>query len=51
MRQYLLDTGWDGTPPPPPLPDEVVAGTRSRYIEAYDLLTESSFDDWYGDND
>ncbi len=48
VRQYLLDTGWDGTPPPPPLPDEVVEGTRSRYIEAYDLLTESSFDDWYG---
>ena len=48
VRQYLLDMGWDGTPPPPPLPDEVVEGTRSRYIEAYDLLTESSFDDWYG---
>jgi phosphoribosylaminoimidazole-succinocarboxamide synthase len=48
VRQYLLDTGWDGTPPPPPLPDQVVEGTRSRYIEAYDLLTETSFDDWYG---
>ena len=48
VRQYLLDTGWDGTPPPPPLPDEVVAGTRSRYIEAYERLTETSFEDWYG---
>ena len=48
VRQYLLDTGWDGTPPPPPLPPDVVAGTGSRYVEAYDLLTESSFDDWYG---
>jgi phosphoribosylaminoimidazole-succinocarboxamide synthase len=48
VRQYLLDTGWDGTPPPPPLPDEVVVGTRTRYIEAYERLTETSFEDWYG---
>jgi phosphoribosylaminoimidazole-succinocarboxamide synthase len=48
VRQYLLDTGWDGTPPPPPLPEKVVEGTRSRYVEAYERLTESSFDDWYG---
>jgi phosphoribosylaminoimidazole-succinocarboxamide synthase len=48
VRQHLLDAGWDGTPPPPPLPHEVVEGTRSRYIEAYERLTESSFDDWYG---
>ena len=51
VRQYLLDVGWDGTPPPPALPDQVVAGTRSRYIEAYEQLTEASFDDWYGVRD
>ena len=51
VRQYLLDQGWDGTPPPPSLPDKVVEGTRSRYIEAYELLTERSFDDWYGVGD
>jgi phosphoribosylaminoimidazole-succinocarboxamide synthase len=48
VRQYLLETGWEGAPPPPPLPEAVVEGTRSRYIEAYERLTESSFDDWYG---
>lgn len=48
VRQYLLDQGWDGTPPPPALPDDVVQGTRSRYIEAYELLTEQKFSDWYG---
>jgi phosphoribosylaminoimidazole-succinocarboxamide synthase len=48
VRQYLLDQGWDGTPPPPSLPDKVVEGTRSRYIEAYELLTEKSFNDWFG---
>jgi phosphoribosylaminoimidazole-succinocarboxamide synthase len=51
VRQYLLDQGWDGTPPPPTLPDQVVAGTRSRYVEAYETLTEKSFDDWYGVGD
>jgi phosphoribosylaminoimidazole-succinocarboxamide synthase len=51
VRQYLLDEGWDGTPPPPSLPDKVVEGTRSRYIEAYEQLTEQSFDDWYGVGD
>jgi phosphoribosylaminoimidazole-succinocarboxamide synthase len=51
VRQYLLDEGWDGTPPPPSLPDKVVDGTRSRYIEAYEQLTEQSFDDWYGVDD
>ncbi|MEW6472670.1 MAG: phosphoribosylaminoimidazolesuccinocarboxamide synthase [Actinomycetota bacterium] len=51
VRQYLLDQGWDGTPPPPSLPDKVVEGTRSRYIEAYEQLTERSFDDWYGVGD
>ncbi len=50
VRQYLLDIGWDGTPPPPPLPDDVVEGTRSRYIEAYEQLTETSFGDWYGED-
>jgi phosphoribosylaminoimidazole-succinocarboxamide synthase len=50
VRQYLLDIGWDGTPPPPPLPDDVVEGTRSRYIEAYEQLTETSFSDWYGED-
>jgi phosphoribosylaminoimidazole-succinocarboxamide synthase len=51
VRQYLLDEGWDGNPPPPPLPEKVVEGTRSRYIEAYEQLTEASFDDWYGVGD
>jgi phosphoribosylaminoimidazole-succinocarboxamide synthase len=51
VRQYLLDQGWDGTPPPPSLPEPVVEGTRSRYVEAYETLTEKSFDDWYGVGD
>jgi len=51
VRQYLLDQGFDGNPPAPSLPDKVVEGTRSRYIEAYEQLTEQSFEDWYGVGD
>lgn len=46
VRDWLDGTGWDHTPPAPPLPDHVVAGTRGRYVEAYERITDSSFDDY-----
>lgn len=39
VRDWCLATGWDRTPPGPELPAEVVAGTRARYAEAFELLT------------
>ncbi|MEX0714713.1 MAG: phosphoribosylaminoimidazolesuccinocarboxamide synthase [Pirellulales bacterium] len=39
VRDWLLTTAWDKNSPPPPLPDDVVAGTRARYIEAYERVT------------
>jgi phosphoribosylaminoimidazole-succinocarboxamide synthase len=39
VRDYLETSGWDKEPPAPTLPDEVVNGTLSRYLEAYRLLT------------
>jgi phosphoribosylaminoimidazole-succinocarboxamide synthase len=39
VRDYLLALNWDKTPPGPVLPDEVVAATRARYVEAYERLT------------
>jgi phosphoribosylaminoimidazole-succinocarboxamide synthase len=39
VRDYLKDSGWDGEPPVPSLPDEVVARTASRYREALERLT------------
>jgi phosphoribosylaminoimidazole-succinocarboxamide synthase len=39
VRNYLEGLDWNKTPPAPALPAEVVAGTRRRYIEAYELLT------------
>ena len=39
VRNWLESQPWDKTPPAPALPDEVVQGTRRRYLEAYGLLT------------
>jgi phosphoribosylaminoimidazole-succinocarboxamide synthase len=47
VRDWLLSeaSGWDrhGGEPPPPLPDEVVARTRAKYVEAYERLTGERF--------
>ena len=53
-KQYVRDwltspaSGWDraSDAPPPPLPDDVVAATRDRYIEAYERVTGRAFADW-----
>jgi phosphoribosylaminoimidazole-succinocarboxamide synthase len=45
-RDYCESLGWDKTDPGPDLPDDVVAGTRARYVEAFELLTGISFDDY-----
>jgi phosphoribosylaminoimidazole-succinocarboxamide synthase len=52
VRNWLLSeaAGWDRTSgaPPPALPDDVVAATRARYVEAYERLTGLRFADWPG---
>jgi phosphoribosylaminoimidazole-succinocarboxamide synthase len=48
-RDYCESVGWDKTDPGPDLPDEVVTGTRARYVEAFELLTGISFDDYLAD--
>lgn len=48
VRDHYLGTDWDQTPPAPRLPAAVIDGTRSRYVEAYELLTGRSFDEWHG---
>jgi phosphoribosylaminoimidazole-succinocarboxamide synthase len=44
VRDWLETLDWDKTPPGPEIPAEVVAGTRARYVEAYERLTGGSFD-------
>ena len=39
VRDWLDHSGWDHTPPGPELPDEVVANTRAKYVEAYERIT------------
>ena len=49
VRDYCESLGWDKTAPGPELPDDVVAGTRARYVEAFERLTEQSFDGYLDD--
>ena len=43
VRDWLSSTLWDKNSPPPALPDDVVAKTRQKYIEAYERLTNREF--------
>ena len=43
VRDWLETQPWAKTAPGPELPDEVVAGTRARYVEAFDRITGGSF--------
>src|SRR5215217_2800442 len=49
-KQYVRDwasaTGWDKTPPAPAIPDDVVAQTRARYVQAYERLSGEPFSAW-----
>jgi phosphoribosylaminoimidazole-succinocarboxamide synthase len=48
LRDFLDALSWKKTPPPPPLPVEVVSATSRRYIEAYERITGLAFADWPG---
>jgi phosphoribosylaminoimidazole-succinocarboxamide synthase len=49
VRDYAESLGWDKTAPGPELPDEVVSGTRARYLEAFEQITDIPFDDYAAD--
>jgi phosphoribosylaminoimidazole-succinocarboxamide synthase len=46
VRDWCEQTGWDKTPPGPELPEDVVAGTRARYVDAFERITAIRFDDY-----
>jgi phosphoribosylaminoimidazole-succinocarboxamide synthase len=50
-RDYCESIGWDKAYPGPELPDDVVAGTRARYVEAFERLTGVEFDAYCADPD
>jgi phosphoribosylaminoimidazole-succinocarboxamide synthase len=43
VRDFVAASGWDKEPPAPMLPDDVIAGTRERYVAAYERLTGDSW--------
>jgi phosphoribosylaminoimidazole-succinocarboxamide synthase len=43
VRDWLDGSGWDKASPPPPLPDDIVARTRQKYVDAYEILTGRDF--------
>jgi phosphoribosylaminoimidazole-succinocarboxamide synthase len=43
VRDWLEAQAWDKRPPGPELPDDVVTGTRARYIEAFERITGAGF--------
>jgi phosphoribosylaminoimidazole-succinocarboxamide synthase len=49
VRDYCETLGWDKTAPGPELPEQVVSGTRARYVEAFESLTGIGFDDYLAD--
>ena len=51
VRDYCESLGWDKTAPGPELPEDVVAGTRARYVEAFERLTGLEFDAYLADPD
>ena len=46
VRDWASSTGWDRNPPAPPIPDDVVARTREKYVEAYEKITGEPFSAW-----
>ncbi|HEX6680609.1 MAG TPA: phosphoribosylaminoimidazolesuccinocarboxamide synthase [Gaiellaceae bacterium] len=51
VRDYCESLGWDKTDPGPEIPADVVDGTRARYVEAFERLTEIGFDEYLADPD
>jgi len=48
FRDWLDELAWDRTPPPPPVPVEIVAITSLRYEAAYEKVTGQPLTRWYG---
>jgi len=49
VRDYCERLAWDKAAPGPELPPDVVAGTRARYVEAFERLTGMPFDQYLAD--
>ncbi|MGI8517708.1 MAG: phosphoribosylaminoimidazolesuccinocarboxamide synthase [Acidimicrobiia bacterium] len=50
VRDWLDQAKWNHQPPAPHLPPEVIEGTRDRYVEAHDRITDSKFSDYLAEH-
>jgi phosphoribosylaminoimidazole-succinocarboxamide synthase len=46
VRDWAAESGWDKTPPAPAIPEDVVARTREKYVQAYEQIAGEPFDAW-----
>jgi phosphoribosylaminoimidazole-succinocarboxamide synthase len=46
VRDWATESGWDKAPPAPALPDDVVAATREKYLQAYELISGEPLSAW-----
>lgn len=46
VRDWASSTGWDKTPPAPPLPDDILRRTEEKYVEGYERITGRPFAEW-----
>jgi phosphoribosylaminoimidazole-succinocarboxamide synthase len=46
VRDWAAGSGWDKRPPAPAIPEDIVAGTRARYVEAYERIAGEPFTAW-----
>jgi phosphoribosylaminoimidazole-succinocarboxamide synthase len=46
VRDWAAGSGWDRKPPAPEIPQDVVQGTRARYVEAYERIAGEPFQAW-----
>jgi phosphoribosylaminoimidazole-succinocarboxamide synthase len=46
VRDWAAASGWDKAPPAPPIPVDVVEGTRARYLEAYERIAGEPLERW-----
>jgi phosphoribosylaminoimidazole-succinocarboxamide synthase len=46
VRDWATSTGWDKLPPAPTIPEDVVAQTQQKYVDAYERITGEPFSAW-----
>ncbi|MEH3053043.1 MAG: phosphoribosylaminoimidazolesuccinocarboxamide synthase [Patulibacter minatonensis] len=46
VRNWASGSGWDKTDPAPRIPDDILAGTRERYLDAYERITGAPLSSW-----